>query len=63
VRSWPADQRVGPLAFLPQALIMPVTYGLLTPLAVFTLDSATWETRGHEPIPPITRTSSASSAR
>ncbi|HET7499592.1 MAG TPA: glycosyltransferase family 2 protein [Kofleriaceae bacterium] len=53
VRSWPADQRVGPLAFLPQALIMPVTYGLLTPLAVFTLDSASWETRGHEPIPPI----------
>jgi cellulose synthase/poly-beta-1,6-N-acetylglucosamine synthase-like glycosyltransferase len=47
VRSWPPDQRVGALAFLPQALIMPVTYGLLTPLAVFTLDSASWETRGH----------------
>jgi len=53
VRSWPPDQRVGPLAFLPQALIMPVTYGLLTPLAAFTLDSASWETRRHEPIPSV----------
>ena len=53
VRSWPADQRVGPLAFVPQALIMPVTYGLLTPLAVFTLDSASWETRGPAPTPSI----------
>jgi len=48
VRAWPADQRVGALAFLPQALVMPVTYALLTPLAVFTLDSASWETRGHD---------------
>jgi cellulose synthase/poly-beta-1,6-N-acetylglucosamine synthase-like glycosyltransferase len=48
VRSWPPDQRVGVLAFLPQALLMPVTYGLLTPLAAFTLDSASWETRGHD---------------
>jgi hypothetical protein len=49
VRAWPADQRVGALAFLPQALVMPVTYALLTPLALFTLDSGRWETRGHEP--------------
>jgi cellulose synthase/poly-beta-1,6-N-acetylglucosamine synthase-like glycosyltransferase len=53
VRSWPPEQRVGVLSFLPQALIMPVTYGLLTPLAVFTLDSASWETRGHAPRPPL----------
>ncbi len=26
---------------------MPVTYALLTPLALFTLDSGSWETRGH----------------
>ncbi|HEX4419786.1 MAG TPA: glycosyltransferase [Kofleriaceae bacterium] len=47
VRGWPADQRVGALAFIPQALIMPVTYALLTPLALFTLDSSSWETRRH----------------
>ncbi|HEY6180135.1 MAG TPA: glycosyltransferase family 2 protein [Kofleriaceae bacterium] len=46
-RRWPAQQRVGALAFVPQALVMPVTYALLTPLALFTLDSASWETRGH----------------
>lgn len=35
-------------------LLMPVTYGLLTPLALFTLDSGSWETRGHDagPGPP-----------
>lgn len=48
VRSWPRDQRVGALSFLPQALVMPVTYALLTPLVLFTLDSGSWETRGHE---------------
>jgi cellulose synthase/poly-beta-1,6-N-acetylglucosamine synthase-like glycosyltransferase len=53
VRSWPPEQRVGVLAFLPQALVMPVTYGLLTPLAVFTLDSASWETRGHDRVEPL----------
>jgi hypothetical protein len=26
---------------------MPVTYLILTPLAFFTLDTGTWETRGH----------------
>jgi len=46
-RRWPPHQRVGALAFVPQALVMPVTYALLTPLALFTLDSASWETRGH----------------
>ena len=26
--------------------MMPITYALLTPLALFTLDSGSWETRG-----------------
>jgi cellulose synthase/poly-beta-1,6-N-acetylglucosamine synthase-like glycosyltransferase len=45
VRRWPAADRVGALSFVPQSLVMPVTYALLTPLALFTLDSTRWETR------------------
>ena len=48
VRKLPAEERVGPLSFVPMSLLMPVTYALLTPLALFTLDSGSWETRGHE---------------
>jgi hypothetical protein len=35
------------------AVVMPVTYMLLTPLALFTLDTGSWETRGHsgQPLP------------
>ena len=33
------------LWFIPAALVMPVTYVLFTPLALFTLDSSSWETR------------------
>jgi N-acetylglucosaminyltransferase len=47
VRDLPAEERVSALSFLPIAIVMPVTYALLTPLALFTLDSGTWETRGH----------------
>jgi cellulose synthase/poly-beta-1,6-N-acetylglucosamine synthase-like glycosyltransferase len=47
VRSWSPEERVAAWSFLPQALVMPVTYALLTPLALFTLDSGSWETRGH----------------
>jgi cellulose synthase/poly-beta-1,6-N-acetylglucosamine synthase-like glycosyltransferase len=47
VRSWSPQERVAAWSFLPQALVMPVTYALLTPLAMFTLDSGSWETRGH----------------
>ncbi len=43
----PEEDRVGPLNFLWMAAVMPVTYLLLTPLALFTLDSGSWETRGH----------------
>jgi len=47
-RGLPKAERVGPLAFIPLSLLMPVTYALLTPLALFTLDTASWETRNHE---------------
>jgi cellulose synthase/poly-beta-1,6-N-acetylglucosamine synthase-like glycosyltransferase len=51
-RKLPSAERVGPLAFIPLSLLMPVTYALLTPLALFTLDTASWETRNHaEPVP------------
>jgi cellulose synthase/poly-beta-1,6-N-acetylglucosamine synthase-like glycosyltransferase len=46
VRDFPKHERVGPFAFLPQCAIMPVTFGLMTPLAMCTLDSTSWETRG-----------------
>jgi len=43
--------------FMPMALMMPVTYALFTPLALLTLDSGSWETRGSpspapSPTPP-----------
>ncbi|HEY4245189.1 MAG TPA: glycosyltransferase [Kofleriaceae bacterium] len=40
-------ERVGALAFVPLTMLMPVTYALLTPLALFTLDTSNWETRNH----------------
>src|ERR1041384_7262570 len=57
-RQLPRAERVGPLSFIPLSLLMPVTYALLTPLALFTLDTASWETRNHEetepdPVEPI----------
>jgi cellulose synthase/poly-beta-1,6-N-acetylglucosamine synthase-like glycosyltransferase len=48
VRDLPASERVSAIAFVPIAFTMPVTYALMTPLALFTLDSGSWETRGHE---------------
>jgi cellulose synthase/poly-beta-1,6-N-acetylglucosamine synthase-like glycosyltransferase len=51
VRNVPAEERVSALSFLPIALTMPVTYALMTPLALFTLDSGSWETRGHQAEP------------
>jgi cellulose synthase/poly-beta-1,6-N-acetylglucosamine synthase-like glycosyltransferase len=47
VRKLPREERVGALSFLSLTLLMPITYALLTPLALFTLDSGSWETRGH----------------
>jgi cellulose synthase/poly-beta-1,6-N-acetylglucosamine synthase-like glycosyltransferase len=57
VRKLPPWLRVHPLSFLPMAVLMPVAYLLLTPLGMFTLDSSSWETRGHgnaqtAPVPP-----------
>jgi N-acetylglucosaminyltransferase len=48
VRKLPPYLRVHPLSFLPMAVLMPVAYLLLTPLGLFTLDSSSWETRGHQ---------------
>ena len=47
VRALPPWLRVHPISFLPMAVLMPVAYLLLTPLGLFTLDSSSWETRGH----------------
>lgn len=47
-RKLPKEERVGILAFVPLTFLMPITYALLTPLALFTLDTASWETRNHE---------------
>jgi cellulose synthase/poly-beta-1,6-N-acetylglucosamine synthase-like glycosyltransferase len=56
IRKLPREERVGALAFVPLSFLMPVTYALLTPLALFTLDTSNWETRNHEAtdIEPIT---------
>jgi len=51
VRALPPWLRVHPIAFLPMAVLMPVAYLLLTPLGMFTLDSSSWETRGHQTAP------------
>jgi hypothetical protein len=47
IRRLPPWLRVHPLAFLPMAVMMPAAYIILTPLGLFTLDSSSWETRGH----------------
>lgn len=47
-RHLPDDRRVEPGWFLCMAVLMPVSYLVLTPLALFTLDSGSWETRGHK---------------
>jgi cellulose synthase/poly-beta-1,6-N-acetylglucosamine synthase-like glycosyltransferase len=48
VRRLPPWLRVHPISFLPMAVMMPVAYVLLTPLGLLTLDSSSWETRGHQ---------------
>ena len=47
-RKQPKAERVSAIAFAPLTFLMPVTYALLTPLALFTLDTGSWETRNHE---------------
>ena len=51
VRALPPWLRVHPVSFLPMAVLMPVAYLLLTPLGLFTLDSSSWQTRGHQGSP------------
>jgi cellulose synthase/poly-beta-1,6-N-acetylglucosamine synthase-like glycosyltransferase len=51
VRKLPPEQRVGALSILPLAVLMPLSYALQTPLALFSLHSGSWETRGHRPSP------------
>ena len=51
VRALPPWLRVHPISFLPMAVLMPVAYVILTPLGLFTLDSSSWETRGHQGSP------------
>jgi len=46
-RRLPADERVHPLWFMSLGIIMPVTYLVHNVLALWTLDSGSWETRGH----------------
>lgn len=46
-RKWPKKERVHPLWFLPMAFVLPTVYLVITPLALFTLDSSSWETRAH----------------
>ncbi len=47
VRKLPADRRVSAFDALPLAIVLPVSYAVMTLLALLTLDSAKWETRGH----------------
>ena len=51
-RALPPWLRVHPLSLMPMAVMMPAAYIVLTPLALFTLDTASWETRGHVPGAP-----------
>jgi len=52
VRRLPPWLRVHPLSFVPMAVLMPVAYLLLTPLGLLTLDTSSWETRGHGNLQP-----------
>ncbi len=47
-REVPKQDRVHPLYFLALGFIMPVTYLIHNVLALWTLDSGSWETRGHK---------------
>jgi len=46
-RRLPEAERVHPLWFMSLGIIMPVTYLLHNVLALWTLDSGSWETRNH----------------
>lgn len=61
VRKLPKEERVGAFDFLPLSILMPVAYALLAPLALFTLDSGSWETRNHSEAAPMEPISDISS--
>ena len=64
VRHLPADQRVSAASFLPMTLVLPITYAILTPLAILTLGSRKWGTRGHQvPTATVARTTELAPAR
>jgi cellulose synthase/poly-beta-1,6-N-acetylglucosamine synthase-like glycosyltransferase len=44
------EKKIHPFWFLSMGIVMPVTYLLLSPLALLTLDSGSWETRKKEMI-------------
>lgn len=46
--SLPREQRVHPIWFLGMGVVMPMTYVIQNVLALFTLDTSSWETRGHQ---------------
>ena len=48
VRHLPPEEKVSPFSLAPIAVVISVTYGILTILALFTLDCGKWETRRHE---------------
>jgi len=52
-RSYPEEAKVHPLWFMAMTFVMPVTYLICTPLAMFTLHSSSWETRGHGALKPV----------
>jgi N-acetylglucosaminyltransferase len=49
-KSLPAFARTNGLWFLSMAIVFPVIYLTMTPLALFTLSTSSWETRGHKPV-------------
>jgi N-acetylglucosaminyltransferase len=48
VRHLPHEEKVSAFSLAPIAAVMTVTYGILTIVALFTLDCGKWETRRHE---------------
>jgi cellulose synthase/poly-beta-1,6-N-acetylglucosamine synthase-like glycosyltransferase len=61
-RRLPPERRVHPFWFLPAVAVMPVVYLLYTPLALFTLDSSSWETRGAPQAPSVSPAAGAKGA-
>jgi cellulose synthase/poly-beta-1,6-N-acetylglucosamine synthase-like glycosyltransferase len=52
-RKLPAFAQTSGLWFLSMAAVFPVVYVTMTPLALFTLGSSSWETRGHKGSPHV----------